>query len=134
VRRSLPLGFLPIISVAVALAGCGGGDQAAAVRSTLDKFANATARQDYRTMCGLLSPALVRNVEQIGLPCEIALSRGLAGVRRPRLVVRSVTVSGDRATARVHTTAENQAPLDGTVGLERVGGSWRLSTLAAAGR
>lgn len=132
-RRTLPVGFLPMISVALALVGCGSGDQAAAVRATVQKFARATAQQDYRTMCSLLSPSLVSNVERIGLPCEMALSRVLSGVRAPTLVVRGVTVSGDRASARVHTTAANQAPLDGTIGLERVGGSWRLSTLAAAG-
>ena len=117
----------------LAAAGCGGGDQAAAVRSTMNRFAQATARQDYHTLCQILAPSLIRNVEQIGLPCEIALSRGLASVRQPRLVVRSVKVNGDRATATVHTTAANQAPLDGTVGLERLGGHWRVSSLATPG-
>lgn len=84
-------------------------------------------------MCTLLAPSLVQNVERIGLPCEIALSRGLGSVRQPRLVVRGVKVTGDHATARVHTTAANQKPLDGTVGLDRVAGSWRVSSLATIG-
>ena len=130
--RRLTNASLPLLVLAVA--GCGGGDQAAAVRSTLTRFAQATARQDYHTLCQqILAPSLIRNVEQIGLPCEIALSRGLGSVRQPKLVVRSVKVNGDHATASVHTTAANQAPLDGTVGLARVGGHWRVSSLAAPG-
>jgi hypothetical protein len=114
--------------------GCGGTDQAAAVRSTLARFGQAAARQDYHTLCQqILAPSLIRNVEQIGLPCEIALSRGLGAVRQPKLVVRSVKVNGDRATATVHTTAANQAPLDGTVALQRLSGHWRVSSLAAPG-
>jgi hypothetical protein len=116
----------------LAASGCGGSDQAAAVRSTLTRFAQAAARQDYRTLCQqILAPSLIRNVERIGLPCEIALSRGLGSVRQPKLVVRSVKVNGDRATASVHTTAANQAPLDGTVELQRLGGRWHVSSLAA---
>jgi hypothetical protein len=131
-RRLTIAALLPLTLI---VAGCGGGDQAAAVRSTLTRFAQATARQDYRTLCRqILAPSLIRNVEQIGLPCEIALSRGLGAVRQPKLVVRSVKINGDRATASVHTSAANQAPLDGTVGLQRLGGSWRVSTLAAPGR
>jgi hypothetical protein len=129
--RRLAIAALSLLVLAAA--GCG-GDQAAAVRSTLTRFAQATARQDYHTLCQqILAPSLIRNVEQIGLPCEIALSRGLGSVRQPKLVVRSVKVNGDHATARVHTTAANQAPLDGTVGLERLGGRWRVSSLAAPG-
>lgn len=129
--RRLTIAVLPLLVVAAA--GCG-NDQAAAVRSTLTRFAQATARQDYRTLCRqVLAPSLIRNVEQIGLPCEIALSRALGSVHQPRLVVRSVNVHGDRATARVHTTAANQQPLDGTVGLQRLGGQWRVSSLATTG-
>ena len=123
-----------LLLTALAAGGCG-GDQAAAVRSTLTRFAQATARQDYRTLCRqILAPSLIRDVEQIGLPCEIALSRGLGSVRQPKLVVRSVKVNGDRATASVHTSAANQAPLDGTVELQRLDGRWRVSSLAAPGR
>jgi hypothetical protein len=129
--RRLTIATLSLLMLAVA--GCG-GDQAAAVRSTLTRFAQATARQDYHTLCQqILAPSLIRNVEQIGLPCEIALSRGLGSVRQPKLAVRSVKVNGDHATASVHTSAANQAPLDGTVGLERIGGRWRVSSLAAPG-
>jgi hypothetical protein len=124
-----------LLLTTLAAAGCGSGDQAAAVRGTLTRFAQATARQDYRTLCRqILAPSLIRNVEQIGLPCEIALSRGLGSVRQPKLVVRSVKVSGDRATASVHTSAANQAPLDGTVELQRLGGRWRVASLGAPGR
>jgi hypothetical protein len=120
------------IAAAIAAAGCGGSDQTAQVRATLARFVRATSRQDYKTLCEqILAPSLVQNVEQIGLPCEIALSRGFGQVSQPTLVVRSVSISGDRARATVHTTAANQAPLDGTVNLTRIGGRWRVASLAA---
>ena len=128
-----PLALIAATAVGV-LAGCGGGDQSAAVRATLNRFVQATGRQDYRTLCTqILAPSLVSNVEQIGLPCEIALSRGFGSVSKPRLSVRKVSVNGNRATAAVHTTAANQAPLDGTINLVRIGGRWRVSSLATAG-
>jgi hypothetical protein len=119
---------------AVALAGCGGGNQEPAVRGTLSRFVAAIARQDYATLCQkLLAPSLVQSLNQINLPCEIALSRGFSGVRQPKLVVRSVRVDGDQATASVHTSAANQQPLDGTIKLRRIDGRWRVASLATPG-
>lgn len=132
--RTAPITVALAVAVGAGVAGCGGSDQSAAVRATLARFVRATARQDYKTLCTqVLAPSLVQNVEQIGLPCEVALSRGFGSVSHPQLSVRSVKISGNRATASVHTTAANQAALDGTVTLVRLGRGWRVASLAAPG-
>jgi hypothetical protein len=58
-----------------------------------------------------------------------------AGARRlrwresPKLEVRQVTIKGDRASAKVHTTAANQPASDDTVALVRAGGNWKIGAL-----
>ena len=123
---------------AILLAGCGSGpDASAQVRATLASFGRAVAARDYRTVCTrLLAPALTDQLAQIGLPCQAGLARGFGRARAPHLTVRSVTVnpSGDAASAVVHTTAANQPPSDDTLGLVRLGGTWRIASLGAAPR
>jgi len=119
-----------IVAVAFLAAGCGksASDE---VRGTLQRFGAATAKKDYQELCDhLLSRELVAKVEQINLPCELALKTGLGSVRRPTLTVRRVTVSGNRALGYVHTTAANQRPSDDTIELVKENGSWRIASLA----
>jgi predicted small lipoprotein YifL len=116
------------------LAGCGAEspppeDQ---VRATVAAFGEATAAKDYQRLCDdILAPALVEDVERVGLPCEVALRQGLDEVRDPRLTVGGVRVQGDRATARVRTAAAGQEPSEDSLRLERVEGSWRVASLGS---
>jgi hypothetical protein len=117
---------------AALLAGCGGGpsdDQQ--VRQTLRDFVKATSDKNYKLICDqLLAPRLVDQVKAIGLPCEKALQRGLGDVRDPHLTIGKVTVDGDRASAQIRTSAAGQQPSSDTVELTKVGGRWRVSSLA----
>jgi hypothetical protein len=119
-----------LLSAAV-LAGCGGGpSDEQQVRRTLTDFVQATAHKDYTRMCEkLLAPQLVSQVQQIGLPCEKALQRGLGNVRDPRLTIGKVTVNGDRASAQIRTSAAGEAPSQDTIDLAKVDGSWRILSL-----
>jgi hypothetical protein len=115
-------------------AGCGSADQVPKVRAALARFATATARKDYRTLCQqVLAPSIVDQLNQLGVGCERALAQGLGNVQAPALTVRSVRVHGDRAEAQVHSSAANQPPSDDTLELIRVQGSWRISSLGARG-
>jgi hypothetical protein len=118
------------VAVAIAASGCGGQDPSASVRSTLGAFGRAAARKDYKAMCRrLLAPALVEQVESVGIPCEAALAKGLGGVSSPTLSVRRVTVRRGRAFATVHSTAAGQPPSTDTVQLVREAGGWRIAAL-----
>ena len=117
---------------ALAVAGCGGGEsEEDRVRSTLRAYAAATAQRDVQALCDrILAPDLVRKTGEAGLPCEVALQRGLADVRNPTLRVDSVKITDRRALAKVHTEAADQPPSDDTVLLTKVGEDWRIAALS----
>jgi hypothetical protein len=118
----------------VAMAGCGGQDDTAAVRATMNRLERATAAKDYKILCtDVLAPSVLAAAHQVGLGCEQALSRGLGSVRNPQLVVRSIQLHGSSALVGVHSSAANQASSDDTVKLVKLGGQWRVTSLANPG-
>jgi hypothetical protein len=121
-----------LVVLAVALSGCGGPSDEQQVAGTVSAFGRATAAKDYRTLCDrILSPKLIQQVEQIGLPCEQALQKALGGVQDPRLTIGKVTVDGEQATAEIRTSASGQAPSRDVLRLQRVKGSWRVASLGS---
>jgi hypothetical protein len=114
-----------------ALAGCGGGPtDEEQVRSTVDAFSRATAAKDYDKMCKqLLAPKLLEQVRQAGLPCEVALSKGLAAVKDPKLSIGAIKVDGDKATADVRTSAAGEPPSRDTLDLTKINGQWKIASL-----
>lgn len=124
-----------ITSAALLLAGCGdtGTTPQDAVREVVTKFGTASAKKDYQTICDeLIARSLSDNVEEYGLPCELAFKQGLGAVQRPRLAIRDLKVTGDVAKVRVHSTAANQPPSDDVLTLRRADGQWRITALGAA--
>jgi hypothetical protein len=125
---------------ALALAACGGGGgggggpkrtETEQVRDTLSAFAQASAEHDYRRVCAdLLAKPVIDSVRKAGLSCESAMKTALQGVESPKLEVVQVTIKGDRASAKVHTTAANQQASDDTVALVKEGDSWKIGALA----
>jgi hypothetical protein len=124
----------PLVALAVAataLAGCGGGpSDEEQVRTTVQAFSDATAAKDYQRLCDeLLAPKLVEKIKQAGLPCELALQRGLGAVKKPKLTIGQVTVTGESATADVRTSAAGQQPSRDTLKLTKEGDDWRIASL-----
>jgi hypothetical protein len=127
-------GFVGLILAlaCVPLAGCGDSEPSdeEQVRQTVTTFARSVEVKDYETLCDrVLAPKLIEEVEQIGLPCEVALERGLGDVKDPRLTVGEIAVDGERARTEVRTSAAGQPPSRDTLRLERVGDSWRITSL-----
>ena len=120
------------LSVCV-LAGCGGGQSdREAVRQTVTEFGAATAAKDYDRLCELLAPSLLESLDEIGLPCRVALEQSLGKVEEPRLVIGTITVDGDRARADVRSSAAGQAPSRDTMALVKVDDRWRIADLGSA--
>jgi hypothetical protein len=120
---------------ALTLAACGGGSHersdADRVRDTLGAFGEASAKHDYRRVCAeLLAKPVIDSVRRAGLSCESAMKSALEGVEAPKIEVRKVTITGDRASANVHTTAANQPASDDTVALVKEGGDWKIGALS----
>jgi hypothetical protein len=119
---------------ALTLAACGSAkherSDADRVRDTLAAFGDASAKHDYRRVCAeLLAKPVIDSVRRAGLSCEEAMKTALEGVEAPKIEVRQVTITGDRASAKVHTTASNQPASDDTVALVREGGDWKIGAL-----
>lgn len=125
--------------VPLALAGCGadtenggGPDATTAVRATVAKFGVATRTHDWQAICDdLLSKTLVTKIEDVGLPCETAVEKGLGDVKDPTLEITDVSIAGARALVSVHTTADGQQASDDALQLVRQDDEWRIASLAA---
>jgi hypothetical protein len=124
-------GLCVALLAGMALLGCGGGPtDEEQVRDTVNAFSKATAAKDYDTLCKqLLAPKLLEQVEQAGLPCEVALSKGLGEVKEPRVTIGQITVDGDSATADIRTSAKGEQPSRDTLKLSKIGGRWRIASL-----
>src|SRR5438067_2040394 len=105
--------LIAALAVVAALAGCGSRTPSdeEQIRSLLATFEKATEKHDYQTLCDhVLAPKLLTGIQQIGLPCEVALRQSLGQVNSPRMTVGQISVHGDRASAQVRSSAEGQAP------------------------
>jgi hypothetical protein len=129
---------LGAITAAALVAGCGSDDKPkvgapeAQVRTVVQRFATASAAKDYQAICDrLIARSLAANVEQFGLPCEIAFKQGLENVRGARLRIDGVRVSGTTAFVDVHSTAAGQPPSDDTLKLVRGAKGWQIVSLSA---
>ena len=128
------------VSLALGAAACGGDGETTsadvdAARAVVQRFGDATARHDYQVICDeLLADDLVKKVEDVGLPCEVAFQKGVGGVRNPRLEVRQVKVQGSRALVSVRSTATGQQPSDDAIQLVRQDGEWRIASLVSPSR
>lgn len=127
---ALLAGLFAALIVAVLAGGGNDATPAERVRGVVTRFGEASAQKDYQQICDeLLAQALVDNVEQYGLPCEIAIKQGLGDVKAPRLTIDLVTVKGDRASALVRTTAASQLASTDTLELRLVDDQWRIAAL-----
>jgi ketosteroid isomerase-like protein len=122
-----------LVLAACVLAGCGesGPTDEERVRATLADFQRATQARDYDALCDrILAPELIDSVEQIGLPCEMALRKAFEDVEDPRLAVGAIDVQDGRASAEVRSSAAGESPSQDTVELVRIGDGWRIASLA----
>jgi hypothetical protein len=113
-------------------AGCGDSDEDK-VRDTLSRFETAAKDRDYKELCDdLLARELVARLRTIGLPCPLALSRGLGATLQPSISVEKVKVSGDTALAQITSTAVGQRPSQDTIRLVKQDDEWRIASLSGA--
>ena len=122
---------LAAAALALVFAGCGSGpSDEEQIRQTLTDFGRATAAKDYQALCDrIFAPKLVEKLNQVGLPCEVALQKSLAEVKDPHITIGKITVTDKLAKAEVRTSAAGQQPSRDTVELVPVDGAWRISSL-----
>ena len=127
-------GLLVIVLLA---AGCGGDDKAEPepvsgpakeVATVIEKLERATARKDFATICNELLAQATRK-QAGGDECPAVLEQRARGVARPKIVIKSIEVKGDRAQVRVETIAKGQATVTDLLHLVREGGRFRVLSL-----
>jgi hypothetical protein len=127
-----PVRYLAPALALLLLVGCGeeGPTPEEQVRTTVSEFARATAAKDYGALCDrVLAPDLIDDVESIGLPCERALQQGLGEVEDPRLTIGRISITDDKATVEVRSSAAGEEPSQDTLELVNLDGSWKISSL-----
>ena len=128
-------------AMAFTLAGAGcsiGGDEepkpaTGATREVgvvISALQEATARQDFKTICDDLFTAAARR-RAGGRDCRRLLRESARDVRRPRIEVLGIEIERQRARVRVRTRAEGQRPLADVIELRRERGEYRIESLAA---
>lgn len=126
---------IAVAATILALLAGGCGEEATPrdeVRAAVEGYAKAFAERDYQALCDVyFDPKVVAGLERSGLPCEAAIRPKVSTTRNPKLRIRRLTVTGDRAKVEVHTTADGEAPTDQTLALVKVRGAWRITPLAA---
>jgi hypothetical protein len=118
-------------------AGCGGGNDgrpkaisgsAKEVADTIQQLEKATAARNFTTVCERLLASATRK-QAGGEQCPDVLDQRSRGVRRPRIRIMSIEVQGDKAQARVRTTAVGQASVPNIIRLVRENGRFRILSL-----
>ncbi len=132
--RIAALVIVGVVVVVAVLALRPGPNEEKDVRAALEGYGKASAEKDYQRLCDdLLSSALVEQIRNAGLPCEVALRTGLEDRRSPTLTVLGVEVSGDQALARARTAAIGEVPSVDTIKLVKEDGGWRIASLSEPG-
>jgi hypothetical protein len=94
----------------------------------VQRLETATARRDFATICDDLLASATRT-QAGGADCSRVLGERANDVRRPRIAIQAIEVDGNRAQARVRTTARGQAAATDVLRLVREGGRFRISSL-----
>ena len=94
----------------------------------IERFQKATAAKDFRTICDDLLAASTRK-QAGGASCADVLEQRARGVQQPHIRIKAIAIQGNRADARVRTTAVGQAPVSDVIQLVREHGQFRVLSL-----
>lgn len=127
------------MAVAAMLApiGCsvGGDDEprpvtgpAKEVAAAVERFEQAVAQRDFKTICDELFTASARQ-RAGGDDCVAQTTTAVEGLSRPRLQIEEIQVSGDSASVEVTTQAAGQARVTDSLQLRQAGGRWLVEAV-----
>jgi Putative lumazine-binding len=98
------------------------------VAAAVERFEQAVARGDFKTICGELFTATARR-RAGGDECVAQTSSAVEGLRRPRLQIEEIRVSDDTATVKVATEATGQARVTDSMELRKTSGRWLVEAV-----
>ena len=98
------------------------------VAAAVERFEQAVARRDFKTICNELFTATARQ-RAGGDDCVAQTSTAVEGLRRPRLQIEEIRVSHDTAAVKVATEASGQARVIDSMELRKTGGRWLVEAV-----
>ena len=98
------------------------------VAAAVERFEQAVARRDFKTICNELFTATARE-RAGGDECVAQTSSAVEGLRRPRLQIEEIRVSHDTAAVKVATEASGQARVIDSMELRKTDGRWLVEAL-----
>jgi ketosteroid isomerase-like protein len=113
------------ILAALVLAGCGGGEEEAAVESSIDGYLTALAEGDAAGVCRHIDPATLADVGSQE-SCETVYASGFelvadSGVELPDYEVSDVSIDGETATVTLDLDGRERE-----VEAKQTDGEWKL--------
>jgi hypothetical protein len=99
------------------------------IAGVIERLERASARGDWREVCGELFTARAR-ARAGGRDCPRLLRSDAGEIARPRIDVVRITVKGRSAAVRVRSRARGQPPLEDVIELTRERGRYRIEALA----
>jgi hypothetical protein len=128
---------MTVAAVGVALAGCSATPPSSAgdfkgaqsdVAQVVDDMQKAGRTGKPDKLCNDIFTAELADKFKAGsATCVDEVEKAMRDVNDYEIKVQSVTVDGDTATAKVTQGREKRS---GTIGFERVGSSWRVSSIS----
>ena len=130
-----PLTLIALLLATGTLAGCtaanqntSAGDFKGAERDVAQTIDDLKSARDYEEVCSrLFTDAFAKSLEADGHDCVDEVQSTFRDVANTDMDVDDVTITGDRATAKV-----SQGDASATFELERSGESWQISSLGGA--
>ena len=106
------------------------GDERA-VAAAVEDLESAARDNDTKAVCTkLFAQRLLSTLKQQGTDCAEAVEDAFQDADAMEITVEEVTISGDTARAQVTSGTGSSKKAD-TLGLEKVGAAWRISSLRA---
>jgi len=101
------------------------------VANAVEDVESAARKSDADALCTrLLSASLLAGLKQQGTNCKTAVKEAYKDADSLDLTVKDVTISGEKATAKVTSGSGSDEKTD-TLELEKSGGVWKISSLKA---
>ncbi|MGH3100815.1 MAG: nuclear transport factor 2 family protein, partial [Thermoleophilia bacterium] len=98
------------------------------VVAAVERFEQAVAQRDFKTICDELFTATARQ-RAGGDDCVAQTSSAVEGLRRPRLQIEEIRVTDDSAVVRVATEASGQARVTDSLELRKTDGRWLVEAV-----
>ena len=127
--------FALLLAAAGLATGCGAtGSNSASdfsgvkkdVATTIDDLSSNARKSDERAICtNLLASSLIQQLQTGGQTCATAISHALDDADTVDMTVKSVTVTGTKATALVDS---KQKATNDTFQLVKEGGRWKIAS------